>query len=512
MNPDLLASDLSAFHFIRPWWLAALPVLLIMWWVTRRTMTKSSELPKAIGPHLADALTVGNSGKSRLLPIDGVTALLCLLALGAAGPTWSRVPNPLVADAAPLVAVLKVSKSMMQADVPPSRLERAKHKVLDLLDERAGAKTAVVAYAGTAHQVVPLTEDPSVIKPFLEGLEPGVMPRDGEAGRAALPLAETILSTQDEPGSVLFLLDRLTDGDLPVFEEFSTKSGLPLLFWFIGRDDAEHAKLENIDGSTVVRVAADKSDVFQVSRSIASAYQAALAQDERQKWRDQGHIFAWPAALVLLFWFRRGWTMNWAGLVLAAALLLPAKEAHADGWRDWFLTPDQQGRLAFDDKDYQKAVDFFEDPMWKAYSLYRLGKYEEASELYSWQDSSQAAFGEGMSLIKSRSYRQAIEAFKKSVERDPDNEAAQHNLELARYILDYVETAREQSDTGEESGIGADDVVFDNEAGRGEDSEQHVPTGETTPESAEQWMRTVDTRTGDFLKSRFALEAAEREQ
>lgn len=117
-----------------------------------------------------------------------------------------------------------------------------------------------------------------------------------------------------------------------------------------------------------------------------------------------------------------------------------------------------------------------------------------------------------MSLIRSRSYRPAIAAFEKALERDPDNAIAAHNLELARYILDYVETTREQSDTGEEAGIGADDVVYDNEAGRGADSEQQASSGETTPETAEQWMRTVDTRTGDFLKSRFALEAARAPQ
>jgi len=185
----------------------------------------------------------------------------------------------------------------------------------------------------------------------------------------------------------------------------------------------------------------------------------------------------------------------------------PPVEARADGWRDWFLTPDQQGRLAFEAKDYQRASELFQDPQWKAFSLYKLGKYEEAAEIYAWLESSNDAMGEGMSLIKSRSYREAIAAFQKAVDRDPMNTAAQSNLELSKYILDYIEKTREQSDTGEESGIGADDIVYDNEAGRGTESQQQ--SGETMPETAEQWMRTVDTRTGDFLKSRFALENAQ---
>ncbi|OJJ13495.1 hypothetical protein BKI51_05705 [Alphaproteobacteria bacterium AO1-B] len=509
MTTDHVADILAAFHFIRPLWLLLLAPIAALWWLVRRAAAQGIDLPDVIAPHLATALTVGSQERQRLRPIDGVALLLALLVLSAAGPTWSRVANPLIADTAPLVVVLKVSKSMAATDIPPSRLERAKHKVLDLLEERAGAKTALVAYAGTAHQVVPPTEDPDVIKPFLEGLDPSVMPRDGESARGALSLAATIMAAQEAPGTILFLLDRTTDADLSAFNTHAADGGAPVLFWLASRDPGAADKLNQIAGTAVVELTADRSDVLTVQRRITAAYEAALSQDERQQWQDEGWIFALPAAVLLLFWFRRGWTMQWAVVLVAASFAFSGVEALAEGRKDWFFTPDQQGQMAFENKDYQTAADLFEDPLWKATALYRAGKYEEAAELYAWQDSADAAIGEGLSLIKSRSYRPAIAAFEKAVERDPDNKAAQHNLELARYILDYIETTREQSDTGEDSGIGADDVVYDNEAGRGTDSQQPPQsTSETVPETAEQWMRTVDTSTGDFLRSRFALEAA----
>ncbi|WP_420411565.1 VWA domain-containing protein [Roseibium sp.] len=509
MNIAHLADILAVFHFIRPLWLLMLAPIAVLLWLVRRAAAKGIDLPDVIAPHLAAALTVGSQEHQRLRPIDGVALLLALLVLAAAGPTWSRIANPLVADTAPLVVVLKVSKSMTATDIPPSRLERAKHKVLDILEDRAGAKTALVAYSGTSHQVVPPTEDPDVTKPFLEGLEPRVMPNEGEAAREALAMATAILADQAAPGATLFLLDRITDADLPAFKTHVAEGGAPVLFWLANRDPGAADKLKQITGTTVVELTVDRTDVATVHRQIKSAYEAALAQDERQQWRDEGWIFALPAAVLLLFWFRRGWTMQWAVVLVAVGFAFSGVEARAEGWKDWFFTPDQLGQRAFDNKDYQTAADLFEDPLWKATALYRAGKYEEAAELYAWQESTDAAMGEGLSLIKSRSYRPAIAAFKKAVERDPDNKSAQHNLELARYILDYIETTREQSDTGEESGIGADDVVYDNEAGRGTDSQQPPQsTSETVPETAEQWMRTVDTSTGDFLRSRFALEAA----
>jgi len=73
-----------------------------------------------------------------------------------------------------------------------------------------------------------------------------------------------------------------------------------------------------------------------------------------------------------------------------------------------------------------------------------------------------------------------------------------------------VESTQLASDTGEESGIGADDTVFDNETGQGAEMEITAEAVDGPPAglSPEDWMRAVDTQVGDFLASRFALEAA----
>ena len=92
----------------------------------------------------------------------------------------------------------------------------------------------------------------------------------------------------------------------------------------------------------------------------------------------------------------------------------------------------------------------------------------------------------------------------------PDWLEARENLALARYVLAYIERTREQSDTGDESELGADDFAFDNRQERGKEMEI---TRESTleMESAEKWMRSVDTETRDFLRTRFLLEAARTE-
>ncbi|MEP3280464.1 MAG: VWA domain-containing protein [Stappiaceae bacterium] len=505
MMPDFYA--LEAFHFIRPWILLAIAPICLLWWLIRRSVRPANKAPEGIAPHLADALTVGNHKKHRLYAIDGVVVILVLIATAAAGPTWSRVPNPLLAQTAPVVIILKVAESMLAVDVSPNRLERGKQKITDLLAERSGARSALIAYAGTAHRVTPLTEDPAVIQPFLEGLSPAIMPVDGDNASDALALARSILATEETPGAILFVLDELDRADMGGFEELAEANGPNVVFLAIGSSSGGLADLERLAGNAVIQVTPDTSDILTIERRLHSAFQEAMSKDERQKWDDRGWLLAWPAMVLMLFWFRRGWTMRWAVVLICALSLWPIDGARAEGWKDWFLTPDQQGQLAVQNRKYKNAAEFFEDPYWKGYALHKDGQYAESAAIYARLPGSEAANAQGVSLIKGRAYREGIAAFEKALERNPGNDVAAQNLALAEFILDYVETSREQSDTGEDAGIGADEVVFDNEAARGTET-QIVAEKDVVPQTAEQWMRTVDTRTSDFLKMRFALEAA----
>lgn len=499
--------SLEAFHFLRPAWLALLPALAGLWWSVRRAGRTRGVVAEAIAPHLRAALTVGAGARHRALPIDGVVAVLVLAAVGAAGPTLSRQPDPFAAQAAPAVVVLAVTPSMEEADVAPSRLERGKQKIRDFLELRAGARTALVGYAGSAHVVLPMTEDPEVMVPYLAGLSPAIMPREGRVASEALALAEELLAGEDTAGGILFVTDALDPADAPALNA----GAAPVVVLAVRPDGSRDRGLDAL-ASTVVHVTPDGTDIRRIDQRLTAAYRRARLDDVDQPWQDRGHWFAWPAAALLLLWFRRGWTMRWAAMAGLVAALGVSGPARAEGVVDWFLTPDQQGRLAFADRDFDRAAELFVDPLWRGYALYRDGQYEAAVEVLDRVATAEAAFIQGMAQIKSRSYRDGVRSFETVLARDPDYPDAAANLEQARTIVDYVERVRAQSDTGEEGGIGADDVVFDNEAGAGAETQLEVEQagdGEGVL-SAEQWMNAVDTRTEDFLRIRFALETAQR--
>lgn len=508
---DSLLDALGALHLLRPIWLVALLPILALWWLVRRRTTSPDKPPPGIAPHLARALTVGNVGSRQMYPIDGVALFLVLATVAASGPTWSRVPNPLLAQTAPMVVALEVSRSMEAPDLPPSRLDRARFKILDLVERRAGARTALIAYGGSAHRVSPLTEDPNILRAMLEALSPAVMPVQGENATQALEMARSELEKTETPGAILFVLDDLSQADAAAFSTQNERTDeIPVIFLVVTPQGSLGGALDNLPGVTVVQISADDSDLKVIERAAASAYRAALLGDERLEWNDRGWVFGWLALPLLLMWFRRGWTMRWALVLFMTGGALAPGKAHADVI-DWFFTPDQQGMIAVRDKDYAKAAELFQDPSWRGYVLFKSGQYPEAADHFSRIDTAEAAFAEGLARTRNREYRPAIAAYERALALEPDFADAEWNLALTKVILEYVETAREQSDTGEEAGIGADDVVFDNEAERGAETEtdyreqeEALPTVQTT----EQWMRAVDTDMGDFLRQRFLQENA----
>ena len=175
-----------------------------------------------------------------------------------------------------------------------------------------------------------------------------------------------------------------------------------------------------------------------------------------------------------------------------------------------WLTPDQQARRAYEALEFREAYERFEDPAWKGTAAYDSGLYEEAAAAFSGIATAEGFYNRGNAFMKAGSYGKAILAYEQAVAEAPDWVEARENLELATYTLEYIERVLEQSDTGDESELSADDYVFDNTKERG--LEVEITEQSTIEmESAEKWMRGVDTETRDFLRTRFLLEATREE-
>jgi Ca-activated chloride channel family protein len=199
-----------------------------------------------------------------------------------------------------------------------------------------------------------------------------------------------------------------------------------------------------------------------------------------------------------------------AFVTVVAGGLLVWQAVEAGDFLSLWLTPDQQARRAYESLEFRQAYERFEDPAWKGMAAYDSGLYEESAAAFGRIATAEGFYNRGNAFMKSGAYGKAILAYEQAVAEAPDWIEAKENLELATYTLEYIERVREQSDTGDESELSADDYVFDNTKERG--LEVEITEQSTIEmESAEKWMRGVDTETRDFLRTRFLLEATREE-
>ncbi len=318
---------LGDFHFLRPLWLLLIPFAAWLYWRLHKAFEISDEWRGSIAPHLLEHLIVGGRGRKRVRPYQLLTLIYVGGALALAGPTWRREVTPFAVDRAPLVVALELTESMLTPDQSPSRLERARQKIRDIIERRAGARTAVIAYAGSAHAVLPLTDDARLIEVYLESLAPELMPVPGDRPELALDLAQRMLDGETAAGTVLFMTDGIDESQADAFAETATRSGDQQLFLTFGfaADELEEdapsfdapadvAGIEAVaaaSGGLVLRATVDRSDVRRLMRDVRAHLESAVADDERLRWYDAGYYLVWPLSLLVLLWFRRGWTVRW---------------------------------------------------------------------------------------------------------------------------------------------------------------------------------------------------------
>jgi Ca-activated chloride channel family protein len=490
------------FHFLRPYWLLALIPLAAILVLALRRRRPEARWGNVIAPHLLKHLIVVPAWDRRIPAAYLVAAGLGLGIVALAGPSWRRELPPFVENKAPLMIVLAVSPSMSERDVAPSRLERGKQKIRDLLAARAGARTGLIAFAGSAHLVMPLTDDAAVIEPFLAVLTPELMPVQGKNTTAAVELAARTLAAEQVPGTILVVADDWGGVDASALRHAAGRNDV------LSLEVAPSARAS----AMVVPVAADASDIATLERRIENRYQAAQSETFGAQWRDEGFWLLAPLLLLGLLWFRRGTAVQWVIIALLwhGSPASAQQSAQQGTWfRNLWLTPDQQGRIAFERGDYAAAKELFTDPMWRGIAAYRAYDFLAAAEQFRKLDSREGRFALGNAEAQNHAYERALKAYDEVLAAEPGNQAAKTNRAIVQAAFDAQEKRRRKQEQGDASPPDekADAMKVDPNQ-KGGKRIQVKPDDLTTPGAAEAWMREVQTSPADFLKLKFAIQAA----
>jgi Ca-activated chloride channel family protein len=317
------------FHFLRPGWLLLLLPFAALSALQWRRSDLGRQWEPVIASHLLPQMIVPGSQRRLFSPLWVSIILSPLLVLAIAGPTWERADSPFAQDSASLIVAIDLSSSMSESDLQPSRLQRARDKVLQLAKARGDAYTALLAYAGTAHTVLPLSDDSSILLHYLDALQVGMLPREGKAPENVLALAEELLATRGGSGSLLLVTDGANDQALAAFSDWAAASDTQLLVWGMGKTQAQldedaqrgldartqplqEAQLRAVSkaGDGYYRqVSSDDSDLRDLLRRIDRHYR--LSDDSARPWVDKGYLILPLIMLLFLLWFRSGWVLRW---------------------------------------------------------------------------------------------------------------------------------------------------------------------------------------------------------
>jgi Ca-activated chloride channel family protein len=527
-----MSGTLAEFHFLRPEWLWLVAPAAVVVWLIGRSEDPLRPFKGLIAPHLLPHLLVGEGRGFRIRPAHLAGVFLAVALVALAGPTWQREVPPFAQDEAALVVALDLSRSMDAIDVQPSRLVRAQQKVRDLLALRRGARTALVVYAGTAHTVLPLTEDAAILEVYLEALATSAMPVPGKDAPAALDLAESLLAKEPMPGTILFVTDGIAVAQVPAFAAHRQRSSHQVVALGVGTteggpiregkgflSEGGHrvvAKLgkEGLEilardaGAFVATATVDDRDVRRIQRSIQTHLQEVTQKDQSARYRDFGAYLVPLLAVMGGLWFRRGWTIRGVAVLLIGAF--PAGPAEASDWRfaDLWATRDQQGRYSFERGDYKTAAERFQDRLWKGIACYRAADYACAVDALARVDSPLAWYDLGNAYAKTGELKLAVAAYDKALAGRRGWPRAKANRDLVAALI-----PSEKKDDAEQSPADPtqkpDEVKLDEQGKKGKAGRVEVPQL-TDEQIAEMWLRAVQASPADFLRLKFAEQARER--
>ncbi|OXS21377.1 hypothetical protein CGU37_14745 [Pseudomonas fluorescens] len=481
--------DLSDFHFLRPAWLLLALVGALMPLIWRRSRDLQRRLRGHIAAHLLTHLLVTPSDPRRLRPVHLLSALLMLGAVAAAGPTWEQDRPDFLENRAPLIIAVDLSPSMDTADVPPTRLAAAKHTLHDLIQRRKGARTALLVYAGSAYLVLPPTDDPALLDSFVQALGTDLISRPGKDVAGVIDQAKGLLT--QTPGTLLLVTDGADAAQLPSLKQRLADSPLQVLVLALGDSPTLKALAEATD-APLGSLTLNDDAVDWVELHAQAHFEAADEQLRRLQWKDAGYWLCWPLLGLALLSVRRGWSLNWSAVVLLGALLQPNQaEAHP------FLTPDQQGRWAFEHHHYPEAAARFVDPYWKGIAAYHAADYDLAQATFATLDTAQAAFYLGNIHVRRFRFDAAIDAYQQALQRQPVFPQATANLALARALKKDTESAADHAPE-----VKADENRFDKAPGKGQS--KTIQTQQATDDAL--WLQNLTTSPADFLRRKFALQ------
>ena len=489
-------------HLLRPYMLLLLiPALLALVFLLHRKKSQNN-WNKICDSHLLKHLSVDVGKTSTRLSLAVLALMWIVAVVAASGPAWRQAPQPAYRNQSAVVVALDLSYSMLAQDIKPSRIERAKYKVIDLLEKEKDRQLSLVVFAGDAHAVTPLTDDINTIKAQIEPLDPMIMPFPGSRPDQGVTKALELLKNGAAKNGEIILLTDGTEGYWQQLEDVAadvnaaghtlavigvgTSAGAPIPAEKGGfiQDKRGAIVLPKLDktglkkvalegGGQYVTMTADDMDINTISKFSLNKKQ--IDKEKKQQvtasWSDDGYWLVFLLIPIALYCFRKGVVFSFIlALMVLPSISHSAQPGASQGlWSKLWKNQQQLGVEQFNSGEYESAEQNLQgDTLWKSAAQYRAGKFEDALKTLEGDDSSQADYNRGNALAHMERYEEAIAAYTQALEKDPENRDAKHNKEL---LEKHLQQQEQQSDNQDQSGEKGENQEGENQEGQNQKGE-----------------------------------------
>lgn len=448
-------------------------------------------LTRFASPKSLKTLAPGGSSHRRWLKTGLVLGAVAFLCVALAGPRYGFHWREIEQKGVDLLIALDCSKSMLAQDIKPTRLDRAKREIYDLLTMLQGDRVGLIAFSGTAFPQCPLTLDYEAFHLFLSTLTPDIMPVGGTDLDAAI---RTALAGFDKKAATEKAVILITDGEntgqgdpIQAAEE-ARDQGVKIFCIGVGSqggvpvpdgeggfqkdrsggivvtrlDEEVLKKMAVLTGGTYVRsVAGDMDlDVIYHREILGKIERSTLTGGRKQVWEDR---YQWALALAILALLAELFlkpTRRKAGTAALLLLLCVPHPAHADAFRD--------GLAAYEKGAYEEALKFFidaqlDDPdnpkilynMGNAY--YQLKDYENAAHNYRIAQEKggpeiqhKALYNLGNAEYRKQAYQEAIDQYEAALKLAPEDLEARQNIEFVKKEMERQKEQQKEQEKGDQ--------------------------------------------------------------
>lgn len=499
-------------EFGQPQYLKALfllPLLVMLFVFGAKQREK--ELARFAGSRMGDRLAPGRSWRKNMLKTTLKTLGIALLVFALARPQFGRQLVKVEREGIDLVIALDTSLSMLAEDMKPNRLDRAKQEIVDFIGGLKGDRVGMVAFAGDAFVLCPLTVDYDAALMFAQTADVDIVSKQGTAIDKAIETAMALFPEAGESDRVIVLVTdgESHDGNPVKVARKAAEEDIRIYTIGIGDPSGELIPLRGTGGGVegykkdrsgeTVLTRLDETTLREIAQITGAEYLPATRQGLELKvlYREisgleqktiEGEFIErkterFPLFLALAFLLlgletvvtRRGSMRTKreilhtgvSGVLALFVVLTSASPVWAKG-----VDPDRvkSGNQYYDSGDYEKALILYREAIGdttrrversegvlynQGNALHMLERYPEALARYHEslsEDSLQTGqmlYNRGNTLLKTGKVDEAIESYVLSLQYLPDDNDARFNLELALKLRDQQQQQQKQQQDGE---------------------------------------------------------------